>query len=112
MKDNEKALRERLGTALREARLQRRLTQGQLAELVDTDPETISRFERGATLPSLKRLLALAEALEVPIVSLVGVASPRAQDEWEALRSSVAKLQPRDRDLAVALLKTIVAAHE
>lgn len=108
MDEKEKELRLRLGAALRDARLARQLTQGQLAELVSTDPETISRFERGATLPSLVRLLALAEALHVTIASLLGAASPRPDDEWEELRRGVAALPPRDRQLAAAVVRTIV----
>jgi len=108
MKKNERALRDRLGKALREARLGRQLTQNQLAELVETDPETISRFERGATLPSLTRLLDLAEALDVTVAALLGGASPRVQDEWQMLQQSVQGLSARDRELAVAILKTIV----
>ena len=68
MKDTEQELRRRLGGALREARLAKELKQDQLAEMLDTDPETISRFERGVALPSLVRLLQLAEALGVTIV--------------------------------------------
>lgn len=108
MNDDEKELRRRLGGKLREARLARRLTQNQLAEALDTDPETISRFERGATLPSLLRLLGLAGALGVTIGSLLGAASPRPQDEWEDLRQSLEHLSQEDRKLAAALLRTLV----
>ena len=76
MKAGEKQLREQLGRELRKARLARGLTQADVAERVDTDPETISRFERGATLPSLTRLLDLAEALHVTVGSLVGAPAP------------------------------------
>lgn len=108
---NEKTFRSRLGGALREARLARHLTQSQLAETLDTDPETISRFERGATLPSLVRLLAIAEALHVTVASLLGVASPRPMDEWEELSRSLASLPPQDRELATAIMRTIVQAR-
>lgn len=111
MKDNEKVLRQRLGGALREARLAKTLTQNQLAEALETDPETISRFERGATLPSLLRLLDLAEALGVTVASLLGSASPRAQDEWDDLYRSLSRLPARDKDLAAAILRTIVEAR-
>lgn len=108
---NEKEFRRRLGAALREARLARQLTQSQLAETLETDPETVSRFERGATLPSLVRLLGIADALGVTLGSLLSVASPRATDEWEELGRSLASLPPRDRALAAAIVKTIVLAR-
>ena len=108
MKENEKKLRERLGTGLRKARLSRGFTQADVAEKVDTDPETISRFERGATLPSLTRLLDLAEALNVTVASLLGGASPRHTDEANELYHSIAALGPKDRKLATALMRSIV----
>ena len=80
MRESEKTLRDRLGRELRKARVALQLTQADIAERVGTDPETISRFERGATLPSLVRLLELAEALEVTVASLLGGASPRATE--------------------------------
>ncbi len=108
MKDDEKELRRRLGGALRTARLAKQLTQNQLAERLDTDPETISRFERGATLPSLVRLLGLADSLGVTVGALLGSASPRATDEWAELESLFARLTTSDRYLAQAIIRTIV----
>lgn len=107
MTKTEKELRERLGSALRAARVAKGLTQGDLAEKVETDPETISRFERGATLPSLVRLLSLADALGVTIAALLGSASPRAEDEWEELRLLLARMPARDRKLAAAVVRVI-----
>ena len=107
-KDSEKKLRERLGRELRKARLAQGLTQSDVAERVETDPETVSRFERGATLPSLTRLLDLAEALDVTIASLVGAASPRSADELDEVRRLVATLPVKERRLATALLRAVV----
>lgn len=107
MKQSEKILRERLGQQLRKARLSHGLTQNDVAERVETDPETISRFERGATLPSLVRLLALAEALDVSVAALLGAASPRATDELEDLRHSLASLPAKDRKLATAVMRAV-----
>ena len=105
----ESELRARLGSALRSARQKKGLTQGDVAERVQTDPETISRFERGATLPSLVRLLSLADALGATVASLLGAASPRLDDEWEELRASLSRLPMRDRKLAMAILRAVVS---
>lgn len=110
-KKSEARLREQLGRELRRVRLARNLTQADVAERVETDPETISRFERGATLPSLARLLDLAEALDVTVASLLGAASPRATDEIDEVRQSLSTLSVRDRRLAAAIVKTIVEAR-
>lgn len=111
MKESEKTLRERLGRELRRARIALDLTQADVAERVSTDPETISRFERGATLPSLMRLLDLAEALHVTVASLLGGASPRATDEIAELGQMVAHLPPKDRRLVTAVVTAIVEAR-
>ena len=108
MNQDEQLLRTKLGQELRRARQARKLTQNTLAELVQTDPETISRFERGATLPSLVRLLELADALDVSLSSLLVPASPRAIDEVETLRHAVVALSNSDRKLAMAIIQTIV----
>lgn len=107
-KESEHVLRERLGQALRSARLARGFTQGDVAERVNTDPETISRFERGAALPSLARLLDLAEALEVTVGSLLTLASPRESDEFEALRLALGSLPPKERKRATLVLQAVV----
>lgn len=109
MRDEEGQLRKRLGSALKAARVGRGLTQAEVAELVETDPETISRFERGVTLPSLIRLLYLAEALGVTTASLLGGASPRSVDELEEVRSTLASLSPRDRRLATSVIRAVVS---
>ena len=108
MTEIERELRKRLGGALRAARLARQLTQDDSASLVETDPETISRFERGATLPSLVRLLSLADALGVTTASLLGGASPRPFDEWDELGRDFHHLSHADRKLAAALMRTVV----
>ena len=108
MDGSEEVLRERLGRELKKARLARGLTQSDVAERLGTDPETISRFERGATLPSLSRLLALAEALDEPVAKLLGAASPRGMDELEDLRNSLAELPPKDRKQMMAVIQAVV----
>lgn len=106
-----KELRHRLGLALKQARQAKGITQNDLATLVDTDPETISRFERGTTLPSLARLLALSEALGVALTSLLGRASPRATDEVQEVQQLLASLKDQDRRLACDIVRTIAEAR-
>jgi transcriptional regulator with XRE-family HTH domain len=55
-----------VGTAIREARLARNMTQRELAERLGTSPANVSRWETGAAMPGLDRLGALCEALDVP----------------------------------------------
>jgi transcriptional regulator with XRE-family HTH domain len=58
--------RERLGRAIRRARLWRNLTQAQLAASIGTTARTIGRWERGEDAPPLLSLGPLCDALGVP----------------------------------------------
>lgn len=64
------------GRHLRELRLERGLTQQQLAALIDSNHPFISNMERGLTLPGLAMLRRLATALECRVVDLVEVLDP------------------------------------
>ena len=96
-KVDEQKLRERLGAELLKARLAIGYTQADVAEKAITDPETISRFERGSTLPSLTRLLDLSSVLQVSIASLLGAASPNANDESIHLATQISLLPSKER---------------
>ena len=70
MTPNEKRLALKMGRAIAVRRQQRQLTQAELAEAIRVEQETISRFERGATLPPLGRLSDIADALSCPLDEL------------------------------------------
>jgi transcriptional regulator with XRE-family HTH domain len=54
-----------LGKRLRDRREELRLTQAGLADRADITPNTVSMIERGHSIPSIKMLLRLADALDV-----------------------------------------------
>lgn len=54
---------------LKQFRKARKLTQLELAEMVDRSVETISQIEREKFLPSVETLKAISDALDVPIGS-------------------------------------------
>jgi len=106
-KADEEELRNRLGAEIRKARLAKGYTQADLAEHAGTDPETISRFERGATMPSISRLFDLATLLEVGVASLLGAASPADDDELDQLRLMLGTLSPKGRTLIRGIVKVL-----
>ena len=59
-----------IGTSVKELRRQRAHSARSLADLSGVSAAMISRIENGLVSPSIGTLAALAEALEVPIVSL------------------------------------------
>jgi transcriptional regulator with XRE-family HTH domain len=60
------------GRALRQLRLERRLSQEALAQLADLDRTYVSGIERGERNPSLENILRLSDALEIRVSELAG----------------------------------------
>ena len=53
-----------IGVKIRKARLEKKITQEQLAALADVGVTHISHIETGNTIPSLKTLIAIVNALD------------------------------------------------
>lgn len=73
-----------LGRALRDARLARGLTQGQLAQRAIVSQPTISSVERGASNVSLDTLLRLVATLRLEIIIRSREPGPRRQAASDA----------------------------
>ncbi|WP_439894458.1 helix-turn-helix domain-containing protein (plasmid) [Ralstonia sp. 25C] len=86
-----------LGQFLAALRSSHGRTQEQVAELLGVDVETISRMERGATWPTLPRLMSLADLYNVSVGSLLQQRSPRSKDIAEELENQLARLTTEDQ---------------
>ena len=62
-----KQLKQNLGFRVKTARLQKGMTQAQLAEAIDKAFETISNIERGKTAPNFSTLADISATLGVPM---------------------------------------------
>lgn len=71
MGDGKKLLTAIFGEVLQELRLQRNLTQDQLAERAGTERSHISALERAEKGPALATVFTLADALEIPAGKLI-----------------------------------------
>ena len=60
-----------IGLRVRAYRLERKLTQEQLAEMIDRTVETVSNLERGINLPNQSTLQRLARSLDVSLEDLL-----------------------------------------
>ncbi len=56
----------KLGKKIRLGRVEFDLTQTQLAEKINAKQKSISRYETGASLPSIKTLVKIAKVLKKP----------------------------------------------
>lgn len=60
----------KFGTAIREIRISKKITQFQLATMCDVDIRTIQRIEKGEFNPSLKILIHLANSFGLTLSEL------------------------------------------
>ncbi|HEY9891519.1 MAG TPA: helix-turn-helix transcriptional regulator [Candidatus Sericytochromatia bacterium] len=67
--------RQQFAARLSQLRREKRITQDELAELIDKTTDYISLLERGERSPSFEVILELAEALSVPPSYLSGFIS-------------------------------------
>lgn len=99
------SLAQRLGTSIAGLRKSRNWTQSDLAERVGVDTETISRFERGVTLPSLLTLEKVSHSLRVGIGELLTESSAQPDDQASMLSAWLAELDESDRGFVLDLIK-------
>jgi transcriptional regulator with XRE-family HTH domain len=69
--DHVLARRRRIGEQIRAARLQRNLTQEQVALLIGIERANYVRIEQGQASPLLDTLLVIADVIGVPLAHLV-----------------------------------------
>jgi len=104
---SDSALPKRLGRNLASTRKTRGWTQAALAERMGMEPESISRFERGATLPSLATLEQIAALLDTSIADLLAEFPDTAYPEAQRISAIMADLEPDARAGVVSMVKTV-----
>lgn len=95
----------RVGTAIAEQRRARGLTQAKLAEMIDLEQEAISRWERGARMPTLHRLQQLSDALDCSVDQLLQRGSKRPDDQLATIANALDGLDSDDRELVVKFVQ-------
>jgi transcriptional regulator with XRE-family HTH domain len=114
------ALMAEFGKTLAELRKTRKLTQSQLAELLDVQPAVISRWENGVSKPQLDYVIKLAEVLEVSFDELLGREHDvrnRAQFEirnrrLKELCRQVDHLDPHDQDVICHVMDSLIRKEQ
>lgn len=77
------------------------MTQEQLAFSLDVDPITISRFERGATLPSLPTLHRLARTLGTTMAQLLNEPPPGKFSKADKIAALLEPLSEAEQEFAL-----------
>lgn len=102
-----------IGKNIRQCRLERRLSQEQLAEQVNVSANYIGMIERGEKTPSLETFLAVANALEVNADRLLWeVLKVGYQEKSNQLSQQLSALSSKDRKRILAVVDTLIAYSE
>ena len=101
------SLAKRLGKNIAAQRKSQGMTQSDLAEAVSLEPESISRFERGATLPSLTTLHHLSSCLKTTVADLLAECPGCAYPEDKRLAKLLSGLAPEDRREMITILEKL-----
>lgn len=111
-----KGVEKLIGISIAKIRKDRELTQAQLAEMIDTTVETISRLERGISIPSLKTIEKISKALHVHIKDLLDFDYPSFKEssvrEGEKLLAYLQTKRPEDIRMCYRILKNIFGQIE
>lgn len=102
------ALALRLGRNIAAFRRSAALKQEQLAELIDVEISTVSRYETGATLPSLVTLAKLAEVLHCTMAELLAEKIPADSPEAIRIEAVMELLLPAERKMLIDVIETLV----
>jgi transcriptional regulator with XRE-family HTH domain len=101
------ALAKRLGGNIAQRRKDLGLTQAALAERLGMEPETVSRCERGATVPSVASLTHFAQVLDTTVADLLAEMPGEAYPEAQRLTALLAEVPPDARAVLVSTIEAL-----
>ncbi|WP_420476566.1 helix-turn-helix domain-containing protein [Noviherbaspirillum sp. ST9] len=114
-KRTNKELAIRVGQAIRAQRKIADMTQEALAEAIELQSETISRFENGQRTPSLEKLAEIADVLGVPIAvffeDLDGSPALDADPYAQKLRAALDKLPDEGKNFVLVVAQDYARYH-
>lgn len=105
--DQDRDLAKKIGQIIAKIRNARGITQEEVAERLGVGYEAVSRLERGVTLPTIARLIGLAEVLSCPIDSLLIDSSNRIGDQAEKMARLLSGLSEDDRRLVLGMVEKL-----
>lgn len=102
-----KPLAEVVGRAIARHRMTSGLTQEQVAEQLGIGNEAVSRMERGLVMPTVARLVELADIFQCQTADLLTEASSRISDQAKYVGQLLTKLNSHDRTLILEIVERL-----
>lgn len=99
-----------LGKRIKDLREKAHLSQAELAQLAQKSVETISNFERGKTLPSIRTLAGLAKHLECGVADFftaAGADKPERDQQVKAMARKLKLVNAEDRVLLAQIAEIL-----
>ncbi|OWW21859.1 helix-turn-helix domain-containing protein [Noviherbaspirillum denitrificans] len=106
-----KSTAQRIGKRIRQFRAALGLTQAQLAEQLEMDDMTISRFETGLRAPSLDQLERLSAIFNVSISHFVDENDESSLVHGRELESMLKSLTKEQQGFVIDFVRAYVAVH-
>ncbi len=96
-----------IGRAIAKHRVASGYTQEQVAEALGIGNEAVSRMERGIVMPTVARLVELAEIFECDASDLLTESSSRTSDQAKHVGQLLAKLNGHDRTMVIEIVERL-----
>ena len=101
-------LSKQVGLTIAKYRQQSGLTQNEVAEKLNIGYEAVSRKERGIVMPTVERLVELAEIFNCEAADLLTQSSNRIEDQSAQIKSLLSILEDSDRVFLLDLITKLV----
>lgn len=98
-----------IGKAIAKYRQTAGLTQAQVAEILDISNDAVSRMERGGIMPTVARLIKLAEIFHCDVTDLLTESSPLPNDQAKRFALLLKDLDEDERMELMAIVERMVA---
>lgn len=109
MSDKNQQLMQTIGKAIAKYRQATGLTQAQLAEILGIGNDAVSRMERGTTIPTVLRLIELAEIFNCEVADLLTESSNRSVDQARQLEQLLKGLNAVERAELLSVIEKLVS---
>lgn len=112
LQKTEKNLGKNVGRAIAKYRQSAKLTQAEVAEILNISIDAVSRMERGIIMPSVARLIELAEIFDCEAADLLTASSPRSQDQSQYLFRLLNQLNEQERWQLIHIIESMINWHK